>query len=233
MSGTVGLILAAGPGSRYGGEQPKQFEILAGRPVLVHSVRTLAASPSIQGWGLLVPPGERDRVRRILSEHVAGKPLFVETGGATRRESVHRGLERLREVSPAAVAVHDAARPAVTVELVERVVKARSKTGAAGVVPVLPVTDTVKVVDPGEGGVVRRTPPRKTLRRAQTPQVFAFRALREAHEKWDPERRATDDAMMLEAAGRRVVTVEGSRQNLKLTRPRDRQRLERYLEDAR
>lgn len=232
MNPARGLLLAAGPGRRYGGDRPKQFEVLAGQPVLLHSLSTFRASPSLDGTGLVVPPGERDTVSRLLEEHGAGEPLFLEEGGETRRESVRRGLERLGERRVSTVVVHDAARPAATGDLLERVLDRLKESEAAGVVPGLPVTDTIKVVEPEDGDAVRRTPPRSRLRRVQTPQAFRFDALLEAHGAWSSDRRATDDAMMVEQIGRRVLVVEGETSNVKLTYPEDRRTLERALEAA-
>lgn len=232
MNPTRGLLLAAGPGRRYGTDRPKQFEVLAGQPVMMHSLRTFQASPSLAGTGLVVPPGERDTVRRLLDEHGAGAPLFLEEGGETRRESVQRGLERLRERRVSAVVIHDAARPAATGDLLERVLDRLTQSEVAGVVPGLPVTDTIKVVDAKDEETVRRTPPRSRLRRVQTPQAFRFDVLLEAHAAWSSDRRATDDAMMVEELGRRVIVVEGEASNVKLTYPEDRRSLERTLEAA-
>lgn len=232
MNPARGLLLAAGPGRRYGGSRPKQFEVLAGRPVLLHSLRTFQSSSALSGTGVVVPPGERDTVHRLLDEHGAGDPLFLEEGGETRRESVKRGLERLGERRVSAVVVHDAARPAATGGLLERVLRGLREGGADGVVPGLPVTDTIKVVDAKDEETVRRTPPRSRLRRVQTPQAFRFDVLLEAHAAWDAERPATDDAMMVEELGRRVIVVEGEASNVKLTYPEDRRTLERTLEAA-
>lgn len=223
------LVLAAGPSRRYDGADRKQFERLAGRPVLVHSLRSFAASSSVQGCGVMVPSGEVQRVRSMLASEDVESPLFVEEGGETRRGSVYRGLRALSEAAPDHVAVHDAARPAVTVTLIDRVFECLEDTDAVGVVPVIPVTDTVKVVDE-DRGIVLETPPRSRLRRAQTPQAFDFKALMEAHRQWDSQRRATDDAMMLEELDKRVMIADGDADNVKLTYGSDRAVLESTLE---
>lgn len=228
MTRSLGLLLAAGPGRRYGADHPKQFEVLAGRPVLIHALGTLQAADVLDDVGIVVPPGEEEAVRTMIDDHDVQVPLFLVEGGKTRRDSVRRGLGRTPE-SVSRVAIHDAARPAVTVDLVDRVMAPLGDTDAAGVIPGVPVVDTIKEVSVGDETVVRRTPRRPELRRIQTPQAFRFEALREAHAAWDPDRRATDDAMMVERIDRRVLVVEGEASNVKLTHPEDRRVLEQTL----
>lgn len=231
MTRSLGLLLAAGPGRRYGADRPKQFEDLAGRPVLIHALSTLQAADDLDDVGIVVPPGEEGTVRTMIDDHDVPAPLFLVEGGSTRRDSVRRGLGPTPE-SVRRMAIHDAARPAVTVQLVERVMAPLAETDAAGVVPGVPVVDTIKQVDVGEQTVVRRTPERSELRRIQTPQAFRVEALREAHAAWDEDRQATDDAMMVEEIDRRVLVVEGETSNVKLTHPEDRRVLARILGDS-
>jgi 2-C-methyl-D-erythritol 4-phosphate cytidylyltransferase len=143
-----------------------------------------------------------------------GRPIVV-AGGPTRSASVRAGLAAVPE-GAGVIVVHDAARPLATTELFERVVAA-VRAGADGAVPGVPVADTVKRVDPADGRVVE-TLDRAALRAIQTPQAFDAAFLRRAHEGGDD---ATDDAALVEAAGGRVVVVDGDRANLKITGPDD------------
>jgi len=206
------VVVAAGRGERLGGELPKAFAPLAGRPLLLHALEALAAAPGIDR---LVPViAERDRPRlEALAPRLAAVPGLAGAvvGGAERQDSVRAGLEALGDAEW--VAVHDAARPLVRPEAVERVIEAARRTGAA--IPALPVRETVKRV---AGGWIRETPRRSELWSAQTPQVFRASLLREALAKARTEGfRGTDDAELVERLGVRVEVVEGDPENLKIT----------------
>jgi 2-C-methyl-D-erythritol 4-phosphate cytidylyltransferase len=195
------IVVAAGSGSRFG--RPKQYEELAGRPVLDWSLaaaRTTATGPD-DGVVVVVPP---DRV----GEPATGADRVV-AGGATRSSSVRCGLAAVPGHA-AVIVVHDGARPLAGAELFARVVEAVND-GADAAVPAVDVTDTLRHRTVGavdRGGLVA----------VQTPQAFRAAALRGAHVA-EPE--ATDDASLIEAAGGKVVVVEGSPANLKITRPID------------
>lgn len=191
------IVVAAGEGQRFGGA--KQFADLGGRPVVEWGVA--AASAVSAGIVTVVPPS-----RAAAGEGVAG--------GATRSESVRRGLEAV-PLDAEIVCVHDAARPFATPGLFRRVVDA-VRAGADGAVPGLSVTDTIKQVD--AAGFVVSTPARASLRAVQTPQAFRAAILRVAHQG-HPD--ASDDAALVEAAGGRVVVVDGEAINRKLTGPED------------
>jgi 2-C-methyl-D-erythritol 4-phosphate cytidylyltransferase/2-C-methyl-D-erythritol 2,4-cyclodiphosphate synthase len=209
---TACVIVAAGSGERFGGRAPKQFHELGGMPILEWSRRTFHASPLVHEVVIVLPP---DMVGSP-PEWIAELPVTVAGGGATRRESVHAGLGA---VSPAAeiVLVHDAVRPFVSEALIERVCRAAA-TGPS--IPVIPVTDTIKVI--GAGGHILETPDRRRLARAQTPQGFPARTLRERHrDAAARDLEASDDAALCEAAGIEVGTVEGDPHNIKITTPAD------------
>ncbi|MEZ5142402.1 MAG: 2-C-methyl-D-erythritol 4-phosphate cytidylyltransferase [Acidimicrobiales bacterium] len=211
------IVVAAGQGTRFGGDVPKQLLPLGDRRVLDWSLS--AASAAGDGVVLVGPPGEAPPVD---GDVLDGVPLVVTEGGAERTDSVRAGLAVLpAEVE--VVCVHDGARPLASVALFERVVAA-VRAGADGAVPGVAVTDTIKRVR-ADGSVVQ-TLPRAELRAVQTPQAFTVRALREAHAGGGD---ATDDAALVEAAGGRVVVVEGDPVNVKLTRPGDLPRLEALL----
>ncbi len=200
------IVVAAGSGNRFGGA--KQFEPLGPGTVLDRSVAV--ARDAADGVVVVVPPG---RAVSPMEPTEAAEPAEVE-GGATRSESVRRGLA----VVPAdaeIVVVHDAARPFATAELYAAVIAA-VRDGADGAVPGLPVTDTIKIVD--DAMTVMTTPDRSTLVAVQTPQAFTARALRAAH---TGAAEGTDDAALVEACGGRVVVVPGEPDNRKLTVPED------------
>ncbi len=198
---TWAVVVAAGSGSRFGGL--KQFADLAGRPVVDWSIET--ARKVCDGVVLVAPPG-------FDADSIVGVDAVVE-GGATRSESVRRGLAA---VPPDAeiIAVHDAARPLSRPDLWEAVVEAVA-AGADAAIPGAPVTDTVKEV--GEDGHLI-TLDRSRLVAVQTPQAFRAVALRSAHAGGED---ATDDAALVESVGGRVVLVDGPPDNLKLTSPTD------------
>lgn len=197
------IVVAAGSGSRFGGPTPKQFVVVAGERIVDWSVRTAAqASDGV----VVVLPAEGD---------FAGPPtdlpaeIRVVPGGTSRSASVRCGLAQVPDAA-AVVLVHDAARPLATRELFERVATA-VRAGADGVVPVVPVVDTLRHVD---GSPVDRS----ELVAVQTPQGFTRAALAQAHARDDV---ATDDASLVTSAGGQVVTVPGDRWNLKVTDPTD------------
>lgn len=215
---TVAIVPAAGQGLRLGAGAPKALREVAGEPLLLHAVRALAAAPSVTMVVVAAPAELLQDVRTLLLPAVGTVRLEVVAGGSDRRESVSRGLA----VVPAdteIVLVHDAARPLVPVSLVEAVVAA-VRAGADAVVPGLPVSDTIKRVDPG--GVVQETPPRAELRAVQTPQGFPVAVLRAAHSAVAAAGVvATDDAGLAEALGHDVLVIPGSADALKITHPAD------------
>jgi 2-C-methyl-D-erythritol 4-phosphate cytidylyltransferase len=200
----VGIVPAAGAGERLGAEVPKAFAVLGGRPLIE--------------WSLDVLRQVCDRVVVAVPADRVEPPDFV-AGGATRSESVRRALEAAPEAT--VVVVHDAARPMVTVELVQRCLDGLE--GFDGAIAAAPVTDTVKGVAYGR---VVRTPDRARLWAVQTPQVFRADVLREA-----VGGEATDDAALVEAMGGRVRVVDAPRENLKVTTPFDVRVAEMLLAD--
>ncbi len=211
---TAVIIVAAGRGSRAGGEIAKQWQELAGRRVLD---RTIAAL-DLPGLGPLVVVLHPDD-RHLLAPRDG---LITVAGGATRAASVRAGLEALVPHAPACVLIHDAARPLVTAALVRRVLDALDT--APAVAPALAVTDALWR---GAGGIVTGTVDRAGLYRAQTPQGFAFDAILAAHRAFQGE--AADDVEVARAAGWPVAIVPGDEDNLKITLPGDFARAERIL----
>jgi 2-C-methyl-D-erythritol 4-phosphate cytidylyltransferase len=197
---------------------------LCGEPLLTHAVRSLLASGRIDRLVVAAPAGREDEVRSLLATiaPVAEVVTRVVTGGDTRRASVAAGLAALAP-DVDVVLVHDAARPLVPASMVTRVVDA-VLAGAPAVVPVLPVTDTIKRVD---GDIVVETVDRASLRAVQTPQAFQRQALERAHAQTTTD--ATDDATMVEEIGLPVHVVQGNDEALKITRPLDLAQAEAIL----
>jgi 2-C-methyl-D-erythritol 4-phosphate cytidylyltransferase / 2-C-methyl-D-erythritol 2,4-cyclodiphosphate synthase len=216
MAQVAVVVVAAGRGTRAGGDKPKQFRRIGDEVMLRRTLLMLVEAPNIS----LVQPVIRTE-DRILFDAAAERldvlpPAF---GGATRQASVRAGLEAIAPRKPDIVLVHDAARPFATQALVARAIEAAEKTGAA--VPALAVTDTIKAVD--DGGFVAQTLDRNRLRAIQTPQGFAFALLLEAHRRALAQGREdfTDDAALAEWAGMKVSVFEGEPGNIKITNTED------------
>jgi 2-C-methyl-D-erythritol 4-phosphate cytidylyltransferase len=215
---TAAIIPAAGLGLRLGGEAPKAFREVGGESLLVHAVRGLraAAAADLACFVIAVPPGTEDVVFKVLELYVGAARLHCVSGGSERTDSVRAALELVPVDDIDCILVHDAARPFVPAAVIERVVDA-VRAGAPAVIPVVPVTDTIKRVDPA--GKVLDTPDRAALVAVQTPQGFEPSLLRRAHAQ--AAAGVTDDAMLAERLGVTVQTVEGSEDAFKITRPRD------------
>jgi 2-C-methyl-D-erythritol 4-phosphate cytidylyltransferase len=211
--GVWAVLVAAGSGERFGGKRPKAFANLAGRPLVAESIERLDASAWIESI-VVVAPADWEEPTILLAEELgAGSLRAVVTGGATRTDSVRAGLADV-PAEAAVVLVHDAARPLLPDEVVERVVTALGE-GWDGAVPALPLADTVKRA---EGEAVTKTVDRTALHAAQTPQAFVADVLRRALAGAGD---ATDCAGLVEAAGGRVRLVDGDRRLLKVTTPAD------------
>lgn len=215
------VVVAGGSGSRFG--RPKQFDLLAGRPVVEWAV---AASRSVATGVVLVVPAGHARGRTGAAPSY-GADVVVE-GGASRSASVRRGLDAVPGEAEVVV-VHDAARPlappALFAAVVEPLVEPPVAERVDAVVCAVAVSDTLKRLS-GDGVTVEATVDRSQLVAVQTPQAFRAQALRRAH---DGSGEATDDAALVEAAGGVVMVVPGDRQNLKLTVPEDLEVAEQLL----
>ncbi len=215
------VIVAGGSGSRVGGEELKQFRWVVGRPALLHSVQAFMARADVATVVVVLPKAYAADPPPWLFQCDVDR-LLVSVGGRERHESVYNGLEDLPE-QVRVVVVHDAARPLVTDETIERVIAA-ARTGV-GAVAALPVVDTLKRVD--EHGHIIETVSREQLWRAQTPQAFPREMLERAHIAARSERvGATDDAGLCERIGETVVVVRGSERALKITEESDFARAE-------
>jgi 2-C-methyl-D-erythritol 4-phosphate cytidylyltransferase len=232
---TAVIVVAAGSGQRLGYGMPKARVPLGGEPILMHALRGIVASGVAAQVCVALPEGDsalREMCDDFRTELVDGGPLLtLVDGGATRADSV-RAAMALLEPGTRAVLVHDAARALTPEAVFHRVVEALA-AGAKAVIPVMPVVDTVKTVQPTAGDAISIAPelvtgtaPRETLRSVQTPQGFDLATLRRAHEAaagFDDAQAAavTDDAMLVELLGVPVHAVRGASQSLKITTPLD------------
>lgn len=220
MACIYALVVAAGRGSRFGGDLPKQYLPLAGATVLRHAVAALAGHPRVMGVLTAIRPEDR----ALFDRAVAGLSILPPVaGGATRQDSVRLGLEALAAYRPALVLIHDGARPFPDAALIDRVIDGLERGPAA--IPCLPLRDTIKRI---EGGAVRGTVDRAELWRAQTPQGFDFEAILAAH-RTAAGYQLTDDSAVAEAAGMTPLLVAGSEDNLKLTTAADLTAAERLI----
>lgn len=214
------LLVAAGRGLRAGGETPKQYRLLSGRPVLRHALAPFLADEAVSRVMVVIGSGDEAQYRTATEGLASAKLTAPTIGGATRQDSVRLGLEALSALGfDGIVLVHDAARPFVSSALIGRAILALGSGVAA--IPALAVTDTIKRID--AAGVVVETPPRDDLVSVQTPQAFRLHSLLDAHRDAFAAGAAglTDDAALMEWAGVPVATFPGDPMNLKLTRPED------------
>jgi 2-C-methyl-D-erythritol 4-phosphate cytidylyltransferase / 2-C-methyl-D-erythritol 2,4-cyclodiphosphate synthase len=220
MESVYALVVAAGRGSRFGGDVPKQYLPLAGKMVLRHAVAALARHPRVTGVLVAIRPEDR----ALYDAAVGGLPVLPPAaGGATRQDSVRLGLEALASYRPRHVLIHDGARPFPDTALIDRVIQALDEAPAA--VPCLPLRDTIKRA---ESGMIRATVDRAELWRAQTPQGFQFDQILSAHHAAAGSQ-LTDDSAVAEAAGLAPLLVVGSEDNLKVTTAEDLAAAERLI----
>ncbi len=212
------VIVAAGSGTRIGGDTPKQFLEIAGVPMLLRSIRPFARHPAVAHLVVVLRANDAAAPPAWLLPH-AGEMLSVVAGGAERSDSVAAGVAAL-PADCQVVLVHDAARPFIDAALIDRVIAA-ARSGNA-VVPALPVTDTIKEMDAADPSRVGRTVPREHLRSVQTPQGFPRRVLQAAHASAKQDgRKGTDDAALVEQGGGTVHIVAGDPRNMKITTMED------------
>jgi 2-C-methyl-D-erythritol 4-phosphate cytidylyltransferase len=213
----IAIIAAAGAGTRMASDRPKQFLQLAGRPVIFHTLKVFEECDSIDEVILVLPAAESAGFLSLAGKYGVRKLARVVGGGATRADSVKRGLMAIRSATAEIVAVHDGVRPFVTAEEIDAVVAAAQTDGAA--ILVAPVTDTIKQVSDGR---VVQTLDRGVLRRALTPQCFRYDVLRQAYQAADvTDPSVTDESVLVEKLGIPVSIVEGSSRNIKITTAQD------------
>ncbi len=215
------VIVAAGRGERAGGtsEGPKQYRLVGGKPVIRHALETILTWPKTSNVAIVVHADDHALLHDSLGSLRDDPRLLICDGGRTRQESVLCGLEALQQYQPANVMIHDAARPFLQHDLLERLSDSIA-SGDRAVIPALQVSDTLKR---GEGGTIAQTFDRAALYAAQTPQTFEYNAILDAHRRATKETGIsfTDDASIAEWAGIAVRLAEGSPDNVKLTLRRD------------
>ncbi|MBI5121533.1 MAG: bifunctional 2-C-methyl-D-erythritol 4-phosphate cytidylyltransferase/2-C-methyl-D-erythritol 2,4-cyclodiphosphate synthase [Rhodospirillales bacterium] len=221
MVRTVALIVAAGRGHRFGAELPKQYLELGGRMVLAHTLAAFATHPQISVVRAVIHPSDRSLYDLAAKGLSLLEPVH---GGAARQDSVRLGLESLADDPPDFVLIHDGARPFVEAGVISRVIAALESH--AGVIPAIPVADTLKR---GDKGLIVGTQERAGLFRAQTPQAFRYQDILAAHQALAGQE-LTDDAAVLEAYGQPVALAEGDESNVKITTRRDLEIAERRFE---
>ncbi|QDO98505.1 bifunctional 2-C-methyl-D-erythritol 4-phosphate cytidylyltransferase/2-C-methyl-D-erythritol 2,4-cyclodiphosphate synthase [Ferrovibrio terrae] len=221
---TAALIVAAGRGSRAGGEKPKQYQMLGGKPLLRYSLETLLGHAAVARVAVVIHPDDSTAYADALGD-LAGHPRLAPPclGGTARQDSVRLGLEALAPEQPSHVLIHDAARPFLGQIQVDRLIETLAQ--AAGAVLAIPVVDTLKRDD---GGYARSGVERQGLWRVQTPQAFRFADILTAHRQ-SAGLSLTDDAAVAERAGLAVKLVPGTEENFKVTEPDDFARAERQL----
>jgi 2-C-methyl-D-erythritol 4-phosphate cytidylyltransferase len=228
----IAIIAAAGTGSRMAsgaraGQRPKQFLELAGTPIIFHTLKPFEQCDSIQEVIVVLPAEESAAFLAQAGKHGLRKLTRVVPGGATRADSVKRGLMAIRPATAEIVAVHDGVRPFVTVEEIEETVDAARRDGAA--ILATPVTDTIKLV---EDDAIVKTLARQNLRQAMTPQCFRYDLLRQAYDHADvADPTLTDESALVERLGHKVTVVAGSPRNIKITTPRDLLIAETFLNE--
>ncbi len=229
---TAGIVLAGGKGSRMQSDVPKQYMELLGKPLLYYSLKAFEES-DVEHVVLVTAEGEQDYCRKELVERFGfTKVIAIVAGGAERYASVWNGLHCLKEVcgenEPEFVLIHDGARPLVTAELINRMVRETEQYGAC--VAGMPVKDTIQMTD--ENGTITLTPKRDSLWTAQTPQSFTFSLAYHAYESLmkETEINVTDDAMVVGLYHNiPVQMVRGSYKNIKVTTPEDLVLAEAFL----
>lgn len=220
------IIVAAGAGRRIGGATAKTYLPIAGRALILRTLDGVFSSRAVTAAVVVVGEYDIERCRQLLEadRDLRRRPYVLQAGGATRQQSVRRGLERVGSAD--VVAIHDGARPFVSAAIIDRCIEAAVVHGAA--VVGVPVRDTIKRV--GADGYVQNTPDRAGLWEIQTPQIFQREIIVAAHD-WAAREgiEATDDATVVERMGKPVFVVEGERSNIKITVPEDLQLAEALI----
>lgn len=217
------IIVAAGSGTRFNSDIPKQFFTIDGKPIVQHSLERFADCERVDAIVLVLAADEVERFSEKTDLSHLGKPLKVVVGGRTRAESVYCGLNATDPLTNIVV-VHDGARPMITQAEIVRTVERATEVGAACLTA--PVTDTIKIV---EEGWITDTVDRRVLRRAMTPQAFKYSILREAFEGVDFTDQITDECYLVEKLGYRIASVPGGTRNIKITHPEDLELAKAFL----
>jgi 2-C-methyl-D-erythritol 4-phosphate cytidylyltransferase len=235
MSRIAAIVPAAGLGTRMGAETPKQFLELDGMPLILFTLRRLAASAAITEFFISTRAEDIVSLQDTVAKAGLGRPARVVHGGDTRQQSVANALAQV-DPTTEIVLVHDAVRPFVTLEQIERVILEARTRGAA--ILGIPAIDTVKEVKraslPQDVALITSTIPRERIVLAQTPQAFQYPLIRDAFRSGQKDGvTASDEAGLVERLGHDVYVVQGSDRNLKITRPADMELARFYLAQER
>jgi 2-C-methyl-D-erythritol 4-phosphate cytidylyltransferase len=235
MSRIAAIVPAAGLGTRMGAEMPKQFLELDGMPLILFTLRRLAACAAITEFFISTRADDIVSLQDRVAKSELGRPARVVHGGDTRQQSVANALAQV-DPTTEVVLVHDAVRPFVTAEQIDRVIAEARKRGAA--ILGIPAIDTVKEVKraslPEDMALITATIPRERIVLAQTPQAFSYALLRDSFRLAQRDGvTASDEAALVERFGHEVFVVVGSERNLKITRPADMELARFYLEQER
>ncbi len=210
------IIVAGGKGVRMGGDLPKQFQLLDGKPLVMVTIENLYAMDVTMHIILVLPKEQIELWEELCAEYDFKVPVTVVTGGTTRFHSVQNGLAAIEDQEEALVGVHDGVRPFLAVKVFDELFREAAINGA--VVPVIPVYESMRRFIGGQGAT--EPVPRDRYRLVQTPQVFKLSLLRRAYEQLYMEN-FTDDASVVENLGETVQIVDGNRENIKITTPYD------------
>jgi len=211
----VAIIVAAGSGSRIGSDKPKQFLEIHGKPIIIHTLERFASCDAVDGIVLVLPSDDVESFWETANRFSIKKITKIVAGGNTRAESVRNGLIAVSEQTEI-VAVHDGARPLISLIEITRTIASAEKNGAACLVA--SVTDTIKEIADEK---IVRTVDRSRLRRALTPQAFRLDILKKAFENADLSEAITDECYLVEKLGFQIACVKGSPLNIKVTNPED------------
>lgn len=209
------VVVAGGKGLRMGGDVPKQFQLLGGLPILMHTLNRMSEAAPEATLILVLPEQQQSYWKELCTQYRFAVPHLLANGGETRFHSVQNGLALIPDEAQGVVGVHDGVRPFVSVEVIQRCMQKAGELGA--VIPVIPVVDTVRQLT-GDGS---RTVNREDYKLVQTPQTFRIELIKKAYgQPYQPG--FTDDASVVEAMGCPVALVEGNRENIKMTTPFDK-----------
>lgn len=214
------VIVAAGQGLRMGSDKPKQFLLLDGKPIILHTLEKFLSFSSIDAIVLVVEQTEITTAESLLaSQNIHSKNIIFAAGGESRQASVFNGLQAI-DAHEGIVLIHDGVRPLVSERLIATCIQGARDWGAC--IPTIRVNDTLKRVN--NSGMVESTVIRQRLHLAQTPQAFQLSLIRKAHQRAIIEHwQVTDDASLVEHLGRKVRVVPGMAENIKITTPQDLQ----------
>jgi 2-C-methyl-D-erythritol 4-phosphate cytidylyltransferase len=210
------IVVAAGSGTRFGGDNAKQFVEIFGKPIVIYTLERFESCPQIDEIILVLPNAEIANFQEVAGKYNLKKLSKTIAGGQMRAESVWNGLKAINAETAEIVAVHDGARPLVASDEITKTIEKAKETGAACLVA--NVTDTIKEI---EDGKIVQTVDRAKLKRALTPQCFRYEVLKRAFEENKLNDAATDESFLAEKLGIEVSIVEGSARNIKITHLED------------